>query len=109
MIALRAVAVVVICLVIHLCHSHMEHASGALNVLINLGQIGHAQRRTVLLHNRHEVKVVPRERTVFRQLKFLCRPIKGLFNEVDVFVFHFSKKVRKCNRKMEGTKSILII
>ena len=40
MITLCAVAIMIFCIIVHLRHSHVKHASCALNILVNARKVG---------------------------------------------------------------------
>ena len=77
----------VFALIIGLGHSHLEQAFGPLDLRGNLGQVTDFQRRAILLNDFHKVDVVEQQVSVHYH-KFVLREIEGLFNQVDVFVFH---------------------
>ena len=84
---LGAVAVVVGALVVDLCHGHVEHAFGAVDLLGDLRQVGDLERGSVLFDDLHEGDVVEIELVVLDG-ELILREIERLFDQVDVLVFH---------------------
>jgi hypothetical protein len=105
--AFRHVAVVVSAFVMEFFHRLAEPGLGQINVLPNLRQVREPERRPKPLDQVAHGDAMEGQLPVRVDVEFLLRPVKGLLNEVDVFVFHFTKNVRKCKRKTKTTKVFL--
>ena len=84
---LGTVAVMVVALIVHLGHGHVEHPLGPLYLGGYFGQIRYLQRRTVLLDDVHHRDVVKIEGPVF-YAEFVLRKLEGLLDQIDVLVLH---------------------
>ena len=84
---LCAVAVVVRALVVDLCHRHVEHSLGAVDLLGDLREVGDLERGSILLDQLHERDVVEIQLVVLDG-EFVLREVERLFDQIDVLVFH---------------------
>ncbi len=84
---LGAVAVVVRTVVVDLGHRHVEHAFGTVDLLRNLRQVGDLERRAVLLDELHQRNVVELQLPLLHR-ELVLGKIEGLFDQIDVLVFH---------------------
>ena len=83
----RAVAIMVVALIVHLGHGHVEHAPRLADVLGYLGQVSDAQRRAILLDKVHDRHAKPLE-FVFHHGKLIVRKLERLFNQIDILILH---------------------
>ena len=86
---LGAVAIVVRAFVVRLCHRHVEHPLRPLYLRGYFRQIRYLQRSPVLVDYVHHVDVVKIEFPIL-YMELILRKFKGLLNQIDVLVFHFS-------------------
>ena len=83
----RTVAVVVRSLIIHFGHRYIEKTFGSLNLRGNLGEVGDFERCAVLFDDIHQRNIMEIQLIVLNR-KLILREFEGLFNQIDVFVFH---------------------
>lgn len=86
--AFRAVAIIVLALVIVIFKGSPEPGLGPLYIVGDLRKIGEFQRCSVLSYQAHEVYSV-KSQFVLLQGIFLLGEIIGLINQIYVFGFHF--------------------
>jgi hypothetical protein len=64
-----------------------EVGTGLIDLLADLGQVGDAQRRAVLLDDLHQRQIVPGELFV-HELELILGEVEGLLDQVDVAGLH---------------------
>ena len=84
---LGTVAVMVVALIVHLGHGHIEHPLGPLYLRGYFWQIRYLQRRAVLFDDIHHRNIVEIQSSVL-YTEFVLRKLEGLLNQIDVLVLH---------------------
>jgi hypothetical protein len=82
-----AVTIVVVALVINLGHCNIEQYLGLLYLGRYLGEITYFQWSTILLDDIHQRDIMKIKFIIFNS-EFLLGEVKGLFNEIAIFIFH---------------------
>ena len=77
----------IVSLIVDLCHSHIEHPLGPLDLRRDLRQIGDLQRCSVLLDYIHNRNIVESKISIFN-FEFVLWEFKSLFNQINVLVLH---------------------
>ena len=85
--AFGTIAVVVVCVVINLSHRHVKHTSCLLYLTGDAWQIGDSKGCSILFNNIHKRYIIEIQ-LIIHYLKFLCRKISGLLNQINIFVLH---------------------
>ena len=81
----------VVALIVHLGHGHIEHPLGPLYLRGYFGQIRYLQRRAVLfddIHHRNIVRNIVEIQSSVLYTEFVLRKLEGLLNQIDVLVLH---------------------
>lgn len=82
-----AVAIVIGSFVIDLCHCHVEHSFGPVDLRRDLREVGDLERCPVLLDQLHERNIVEIQLIVLDG-EFVLGKVERLFDQIDVLVFH---------------------
>ena len=84
---LGAVAIMIGAFVIYLGHCHIEHSLCSLDLARYLREISDFKRGPILVYHVHHRNIVEEKVAVFYP-KFGLRPVKSLFDQIDVLVLH---------------------